>query len=116
MATRSTQTPSVLQACPDGQGEVAEQAARHCWLTHTRPAPHCALKRQVSELRVQRPPTQVCPEAHWVLSVQGQLDVVGLQALRVQTPSEHVTPVGQSALVRQVPGVGAGTGSVGVRH
>jgi len=111
---RSTHAPS-WHACPAGQ-EPAAQAGRHCWFTHTRPAPHCELKRHESVAAWQRPPTQVLPAPHCASSasiVHAQVVVATLQVGRAQTPSTQVAPPWQSSFVRHAPGFGVGVGSRG---
>lgn len=117
-AGRSWQTPvvspdGIRHTCPVGHVVVAEQPARHCWFTHTLPAPHCESNWQVSERGVQRFPTHTCPEAHSVSAVHEQLVVPPSQVGRVQVPFTHTVPPVQSVFVLQVPGLSTGV-SVGL--
>jgi hypothetical protein len=89
------------------------QAGRHCWFTHTRPAPHCELKRQVSLGGWQRPPTQKFPVAHWESALHPQVVVVLSQVGRAHAPFTQVAPPWQSVFVRHAPGLGVGVGSRG---
>lgn len=109
----STQAPT-WHCWPLAQSEFPEHPARHCWFTHTRPAPHWLLNWHVSELATQAPATQTRPAPpQSAVARHAQDELAAQTGLLAHAPFTHTPPLQSVLLMHDAVGRGVAV-SVGV--